>query len=75
LRPLVWIHMHVLIPLIGRLVSGNPEAYRYLPDSSEAFLSADKLAEEMASAGFVGVGYRRLMFGTIAIHWGKKGHK
>jgi demethylmenaquinone methyltransferase/2-methoxy-6-polyprenyl-1,4-benzoquinol methylase len=70
--PLVWIHMHLVIPLIGSLVSGDREAYRYLPASSESFLSAEELAGQMASAGFRKVGYRRRMFGTIAIHWGEK---
>ncbi len=70
--PFVWIHMHFVIPLIGRLVSGNGEAYHYLPASSESFLDAEELAGRMVSAGFIKVGYRRRMAGTIAIHWGGK---
>jgi demethylmenaquinone methyltransferase/2-methoxy-6-polyprenyl-1,4-benzoquinol methylase len=70
--PLIWLHMHFGIPLIGRLVANDPEAYRYLPASSEAFLTAGQLAERMSAAGFREVGYRRWMFGTIAIHWGRK---
>jgi demethylmenaquinone methyltransferase/2-methoxy-6-polyprenyl-1,4-benzoquinol methylase len=64
--------MRVVIPWIGGLVSGNPEAYRYLPASSEAFLSAEELAGRMAEAGFREVGFQRRMAGTIAIHWGRK---
>jgi demethylmenaquinone methyltransferase / 2-methoxy-6-polyprenyl-1,4-benzoquinol methylase len=70
--PFVWFHMHFIIPWIGRLVSSDREAYRYLPASSESFLYAEELAEQMASAGFKNVGFRRRMFGTIAIHWGEK---
>ena len=70
--PFVWVHMHFIIPLIGGLVSGDREAYRYLPASSKSFLSAEELAVRMASAGFKQVGYRYHMFGTIAIHWGEK---
>ena len=70
--PFVWAHMHLVIPLIGRLVSGDREAYRYLPASSESFLTAGQLAGRMTSAGFQRVGFRRRMFGTIAIHWGEK---
>ena len=70
--PLVRFHMHVLIPWIGGLVSGDQEAYRYLPASSEAFLSAEELAGRMVSTGFLKVGFCRRMFGTIAIHWGRK---
>jgi demethylmenaquinone methyltransferase/2-methoxy-6-polyprenyl-1,4-benzoquinol methylase len=70
--PLIWIYMHLLIPLIGGMVSGDREAYGYLPASSESFLYAEELADQMSSVGFYKVGYRRLMFGTIAIHWGEK---
>jgi len=72
LSPFVRFHMRVVIPLIGSLVSGNREAYRYLPASSEAFLSAEELAGRMAAAGFQKVGFQRRMVGTIAIHWGEK---
>jgi demethylmenaquinone methyltransferase/2-methoxy-6-polyprenyl-1,4-benzoquinol methylase len=72
LSPFVRFHMRVVIPWIGGLVSGNPEAYRYLPASSEAFLSAEELAGRMAEAGFREVGFQRRMAGTIAIHWGRK---
>jgi demethylmenaquinone methyltransferase/2-methoxy-6-polyprenyl-1,4-benzoquinol methylase len=74
LSPLVRFHMRFVIPWIGSLVSGNREAYRYLPASSEAFLSAEELAERMASAGFRKVGFQKRMAGTIAIHWGEKNY-
>lgn len=70
--PLVNFHMHTLIPTMGRIITGSGEAYRYLPDSTEGFLTAEGLAERMLDAGFKQVGFRRLMFGTIAIHWGMK---
>jgi len=72
LSPFVRFHMRYFIPWIGSLVSGNREAYRYLPDSSESFLSAEELAGRMALAGFQNVGFQRRMAGTIAIHWGEK---
>ena len=72
LSPFIWLHMHVIIPTLGTLLSGQRDAYTYLPDSTEAFLSAEELAAHMAAAGFKQVGFKRLMFGTIAIHWGAK---
>ena len=72
LTPLVHFHMHTIIPLLGRLISGEDDAYEYLPDSSEAFLFAEDLAAKMVMAGFDRVAFRRLNFGTIAIHWGIK---
>ena len=72
LSPFIWIHMHVIIPLLGKLISGTGDAYQYLPDSTEGFLFAEELAARMTSAGFKNVHFKRLMFGTIAIHWGEK---
>ena len=72
LSPLVKFHLHWIIPTLGRLVSGQAEAYTYLPDSTEGFLGAEKLAARLVTTGFREVGFRRLMLGTIAIHWGKK---
>ena len=71
--PLIWLHLHVVIPTLGRLLTGQADAYKYLPDSTEGFLEASVLASRMASAGFTEVGCRRFMFGTVAIHWGEKG--
>jgi demethylmenaquinone methyltransferase/2-methoxy-6-polyprenyl-1,4-benzoquinol methylase len=72
LAPLINFHLHAVIPTVGHLISGEADAYRYLPDSTEAFLAAEQLAERMLSAGFRKVGFRRLMLDTVAIHWGKK---
>lgn len=70
--PLIWIHMHVMIPWMGRLISGKLDPYNYLPNTTENFLTAESLAERMQVAGFKNIGFQRRMFGTIAIHWGEK---
>jgi demethylmenaquinone methyltransferase / 2-methoxy-6-polyprenyl-1,4-benzoquinol methylase len=72
LSPFIWLHMHFVIPLLGTLLSGQSDAYNYLPESTEAFLTAEELASRMVEAGFKLTGFKRLMFGTIAIHWGAK---
>lgn len=72
LSPFIWLHMHLVIPTLGRLLTGAGEAYRYLPETTEEFLAAEDLASRMAAAGFRNIGYRRFMAGTIAIHWGEK---
>ena len=72
LSPLIYFHLHVIIPFLGRIIAGASEAYTYLPESTEAFLQAEQLAAFFSQAGFKEVGYRRLMFGTVAIHWGRK---
>ena len=72
LSPLIQFHMHFIIPILGGLLTGSKEAYNYLPESTEGFVTAEDLAARMATAGFRRVGFRRLMFGTIAIYWGEK---
>lgn len=72
LSPFIWLHMHVVIPLLGKLLTGSRDAYRYLPETTEGFVTAENLAARMAAAGFKRIGYERLMFGTIAIHWAEK---
>ncbi len=72
LSPLINFHLHTVIPTLGRLLTGEPEAYSYLPDSTQGFLSAEQLAARLVQAGFRQIGFRRLMFSTMAIHWGIK---
>ncbi len=72
LAPFIRFHMHTVIPALGKLLTGEAEAYTYLPDSSENFLLAEDLAAKMSSAGFGDVNFRRRMFGVVAIHWGEK---
>lgn len=72
LKPFIRLHLNYVIPTLGRLVSGNADAYRYLPDSTQAFKGPEELAAIMRAAGFVDVGYQMFMFGTIAIHVGSK---
>ena len=59
-------------PALGRLVTGEVEAYRYLPDSTQQFRDPQAVAMVMRQVGYVDVSYRLFMFGTIAIHAGQK---
>jgi demethylmenaquinone methyltransferase/2-methoxy-6-polyprenyl-1,4-benzoquinol methylase len=72
LSPFIWLHMHVVIPLVGGLLSGFKDAYNYLPDSTEEFVTAKEMVARMAAVGFKKINFDTLMFGTIAIHWGEK---
>ncbi len=72
LSPLISVYLHKIIPGLGRLLTGEAEAYQYLPDSTEAFLSAEDLADLLKAVGFSQVGFRRLMFGAVAIHWAQE---
>ncbi len=72
LRPFILFHLRVVIPTLGRLVSGHGDAYEYLPESTQAFKTPKELAALMRAAGFKQVAFQLFMFGTIAVHWGEK---
>jgi len=60
-----------VVPLMGRVVTGDGDAYSYLPASVAAFPRADELAAIMAGAGLTNVRYRRFGFGAVALHVGE----
>jgi len=72
LQPFIRLHLNVIIPALGKVVAGDAEAYRYLPDSTQQFQDPESLARLMREAGMQDVTYRLYMFGTIAIHAGQK---
>ncbi len=72
LRPFIRIHLNTIIPTLGKLITGDDSAYRYLPDSTQQFQEPEALVEIMRQVGFVNIHYKMFMFGTIAIHVGQK---
>lgn len=72
LRRVYNLYFTRILPWVGRRISGHGTAYSYLPASVGVFPGADELAERMETAGLAQVGYRRLMAGIAAIHWGTK---
>ncbi|NWF66342.1 MAG: bifunctional demethylmenaquinone methyltransferase/2-methoxy-6-polyprenyl-1,4-benzoquinol methylase UbiE [Campylobacterales bacterium] len=46
-------YMKKILPKIGGLVSKNYEAYQYLPDSIDNFLSAKMMRDELQEIGFI----------------------
>ncbi|MCI0477633.1 MAG: ubiquinone/menaquinone biosynthesis methyltransferase, partial [Anaerolineales bacterium] len=62
---------HVM-PRIGGWLSGNPDAYRYLPQSVRDFLAPEQVIELMRAVGFRDAYFRRVMLGTMAVYVGVK---
>jgi demethylmenaquinone methyltransferase/2-methoxy-6-polyprenyl-1,4-benzoquinol methylase len=58
------------VPLLGRLVARETDAYRYLPASVHRFPPAEELAAVMSRAGLRRVRFRRLSGGAVAVHVG-----
>ncbi len=72
LRPFIAVHFRVVIPLLGWLLAGDREAYRYLPRTTERFLPPEEMARLLHQAGFVDVQARPRMFGTVALYFARK---
>jgi demethylmenaquinone methyltransferase/2-methoxy-6-polyprenyl-1,4-benzoquinol methylase len=61
-------YFRMVLPIVGRLVSGHPTAYRYLPESVSHFPTGEAFAERLRGAGFRSVSWRQLTFGIAALH-------
>jgi demethylmenaquinone methyltransferase / 2-methoxy-6-polyprenyl-1,4-benzoquinol methylase len=61
-----------LMPLAGKLLAGNSEAYLYLPESIRKFPAPDDFAAMMRDTGFSRVTFRRLTNGIAVIYIGIK---
>lgn len=59
-----------ILPVVGGLISGSPDAYAYLPASVRRFPTAEDLAGEMREAGFQHVEFARMSGGIVALHTG-----
>jgi demethylmenaquinone methyltransferase/2-methoxy-6-polyprenyl-1,4-benzoquinol methylase len=66
-----WFFNQVL-PILPGFLTGQPDAYCYLPASLANFMSAEALKSVMETIGLRGVGYQRMMLGSVAVHVGVK---
>ena len=70
LRRLYLFYFHRILPLVGRIVSGHPWAYTYLPRSVEEFPTPPELAGLLRDAGFRDSRWELLTGGIAALHVG-----
>jgi demethylmenaquinone methyltransferase / 2-methoxy-6-polyprenyl-1,4-benzoquinol methylase len=72
LGPLFSLYFFRLVPLLGGLISGDRQAYSYLPHSTVDFPDPRVLQHLMELGGLQNVVYVERMFGAVAIHVGTK---
>jgi len=60
------------IPALGKAVTGDGGAYRYLVESIRKFPPPERFADMIGEAGFARVDFTRLSGGIVAIHSGWK---
>jgi demethylmenaquinone methyltransferase/2-methoxy-6-polyprenyl-1,4-benzoquinol methylase len=69
-RNIFGFYFRYILPQLGAAISGDANAYQYLPDSVAKFPAQEELVELMRTVGFKNVGYRNLSGGIAALHWG-----
>ena len=60
------------IPILGKLIVGSEDPYKYLVNSIHKFYNQDQFADLMKKNGFSNIKYRNLSYGISAIHSGWK---
>lgn len=71
-RALYGLYFHRVLPLLGGIVSGNLEAYRYLPKSVAGFPPREVFVEMMEKAGFKDVSHEDYTLGVATLYTGKR---
>ena len=66
------LYFRYVTPWLGAILAGDREAYTYLPESVQGFVSASELASMMGDAGLAEVSVRRLALGSVAIVAGQR---
>ena len=70
--PLYRWYSKTIMPIIGSLLTGDREAYEYLPETAASFPSGMGFLEKLKDAGFESIGATRLTFGIAYLYLGKK---
>ena len=72
MKQLFWVYAHVVMPLLGRLISHDNSAYTYLPVSMEAFPQPEQMEGILRRAGFAKVQWKRFTFGISTMYLAEK---
>ncbi len=67
-----YYYFRYFLPFFGRLVSGHPTAYEYLPSTVYAFPDAESLSAMMDETGFGKVVSRPMTGGIVQLHIGER---
>ncbi len=60
-----------LMPILGKVLAGTGDVYRYLPESIRMFPAPDDFAASLRKIGFINVNYRRLTKGIAVVYTGE----
>lgn len=71
-KQLYGLYFNHMLPIIGYLGTGSKNAYSYLRDSVNEFMSKAELKYAFESTGFNDTSYKSLSVGIASIHYGTK---
>ena len=71
-RALFNIYSKVVMPVVGRLISGDDSAYTYLPETMAAFPQGEVMREILLKNGFSQARFRRLTMGICTLYVAEK---
>lgn len=71
-RPFYKLYTRCIIPIVGRLVSHDVRAYRYLPESIAAVPQGDAMCALMTASGLEDARCKRLTLGTCTLYTARK---
>lgn len=72
IKPLYDAYSFRILPLMGKLIAGDTDSYRYLAESIRMHPDQDALMQMMQQAGFERCDYLNLSCGIVALHRGYK---
>ena len=72
LRSLHRFYLRRIVPTVGRIISGDEYAYRYLDQTIETYAQGEAFCKLMRHAGFVEVVAEPVSFGIVTIYTGRK---
>jgi demethylmenaquinone methyltransferase / 2-methoxy-6-polyprenyl-1,4-benzoquinol methylase len=70
--PFYKVYLRVIAPRIGKMVSGNLDAYKYLNDSVNAFPEGKAFIEILNKSGYKDTYFKKLSLGICTIYCGSK---
>lgn len=72
MKQLFWLYSHVWMPMVGRIISKDKQAYKYLPATMEAFPQGEVMEGILKKVGYTKVEWKRFTFGICTMYLAEK---
>lgn len=72
MRQLFKLYSHTVLPVYGKMMAGDMDAYKYLTATIESFPQAEELLKSFIKSGFSKIHFKRLTFGICTMYLAEK---